>query len=147
MTSNYSDEQIRAAFAQVQGHVLDLHARWKLFRKLYRGNADSQPVLAAVASEMFWVLGRLLHRGVFLLFRQLTDAPRTAGRRNASFRGLLDVVAGPDYEVKHADLVALINQIAANNAIRTHANKYIAHLDFDLLAGVTAPPASVEILE
>jgi len=141
----YTDHEIRTAFEQVQGHVLDLHARWRLFRKLYRGNENSQPVLVAVGGEMFAVLGRLLHRGVFLLFRQLTDGPRSMGHLNASFRGLLEIVAGPDYSREHGDLVARIAEIEGNGTIKLHVNKYVAHLDFDLLAGVATPPPSVEI--
>lgn len=146
-TKTYTKEQIRKAFEQVQGHVLHMHAYWNLFRKLYRGNAESQPVLAAVAGQVFAVLGRLLHRGVFFQFRQLLDPPRSVGRRNASLLGLLEAVAGPGYRADHGDLVALIESAEGKKTIREHVNKYIAHLDLDLLAGVAEPPAAVEILE
>src|SRR5205809_4609627 len=33
-----------------------------------------------------------------------------------------------------ADLVAIIDEIKGNGTIRLHVNKYIAHLDFELLA-------------
>lgn len=127
--------------------MLHLHAYWKLYRKLYRGNADSQPVLAAVAGQVFAVLARLLHRGVFFQFRQLTDGPKSVGRRNASLHGLLDAVAGPTYRMDHSDLISLIDAAEGKKTIRDHVNKYIAHLDFDLLAGVVDPPPAVEILE
>jgi hypothetical protein len=146
MTS-YTDDQVARAFEQTQGHVMEVHARWKLFRKLYRGNADSAPILRAVGGEMFWVLGRLLHRGSLLLFRQLTDGPRSMGRGNASLEGLLEVLAGPGYMTDHPDLVQLINDLRSNTAIRDHVNKYIAHLDLELLLGVADPPSSVGILE
>jgi hypothetical protein len=143
----YTPPQLRAALDEVKGHVLELHARWRLFRKLYRGNEDSQPVLAAVASEMFWVLGRLLHRGSLLLFRQLTDGPASMGHRNASFEGLLEAVSGPMYKTNHPDLFRLITDLKAKKSIREHVNKYIAHLDFDLLAGISTKPSDIPIGE
>lgn len=144
---SYADVQIRRVFEQVQLHVLHLHGYWKLFRKLFRGNADSHPVIAAVAPQMFAQLERLLHRGVFLYFRQLIDPPVTRERRNASLHGLLEAVAGLDYATNHADLVELIGKIQGNTSIRMHVNRYVAHLDFDLLAGVDSPPPPVAILD
>ncbi|MGA8807074.1 MAG: hypothetical protein WB973_04290 [Thermoanaerobaculia bacterium] len=147
MANNYTDAQLERAFIEVGGHLLELHARWKLFRKLYRGNEDSQPILKEVASEMFWLLGRLLHRGSLLLFRQLTDGPLTSGRRNASLEGMLKAVAGDSYLTTEPDLMKELDAARQNKAIRDHGNKYIAHLDLDLLAGVAAPPTSIEIEE
>jgi hypothetical protein len=145
--NTYTMPQIRAAFDQVKGHVLELHARWRLFRKLYRGNEDSQPVLAAVASEMFWVIGRLLHRGSLLLFRQLTDGATSVGHLNASFEGLLEAVSGPMYKTNHPELFRLVTDLRAKKSIREHVNKYIAHLDFELLAGIALKPNSIPIGE
>jgi hypothetical protein len=145
MTDGYTDLQLENAFVQVQGHLLELHARWYLFRKLYRGNEDSQPVLSAVASDMFYALGRLLQRGSLLLYRQLTDPPQMKHCRNASLEGLLEAVAGSGYKATHPDLMNHLAAARANTTIREHANKYIAHLDFDLLAGAVDPPAEIAI--
>ena len=147
MTDAYTDMQLANAFVQIQGHLLELHARWYLYRKLYRGNQDSAPVLTAVAGDMFYVLGRLLHRGSLLLYRQLTDSPRTQKWRNASLEGLLEAVAGEDYRTTHAQMMKHLDAARANMTIREHANKYIAHLDFDLLAGAADPPAPIKIEE
>lgn len=144
---NYTKEQIRRAFEQVQLHVLHLHGYWKLFRKLFRGNADSFPVISSVAPQMFAQLERLLHRGIFLYFRQLTDAAVTGKRRNASLHGLLEAAAGSEYATQHFDLAEHIAKVEGNTTIRTHVNRYVAHLDFDLLAGVEPPPPSVAILD
>jgi hypothetical protein len=145
MSHDYTDEQLEHAFVQVDGHLLELHGRWELFRNLYRGNADSQPILAAVASETFWIFGRLLHRGSFLLYRQLTDAPRSMGKRNASLEGLLEAVAGDSYMQDAPALMKFLDAARDRPAIRDHVNKYVAHLDFDLMAGVGALP-SIELL-
>lgn len=142
-----TDAQRISAFEQMQGHVLELHARWHLFRKLYRGNADSVPVLTGVGGEMFWVLGRLLHRGSLLLFRQLTDGPVTFGERNASFEGLIREFGGTSYKADHPDLIAVIEGLRSKKTIKDHVNKYIAHLDLELLAGAVSPPTGVEILD
>jgi hypothetical protein len=69
------------------------------------------------------------------------------GRRNASLHGLLDAVAGPTYRSDHPDLVVLIDAADGKKTIREHVNKYIAHLDLDLLAGVANPPTDVEFSE
>lgn len=145
--SSLSPEALEHAFDQVQGHLLELHARWGLFRKLYRGNADSVPVLTEVGGEVFWVLGRLLHRGSLLLFRQLTDGPTSRGKRNASYEGLLHALGGPSYKIDHADLMDILAQLRSKQTIKDHVNKYIAHLDLDLLSGAAAPPKGVEILD
>ena len=65
----------------------------------------------------------------------------------ASLEGLLEALAGPNYKTDHSDLAKRLDDLRANKAIRTHANKYIAHLDFDLLAGIAAPPESIGILD
>jgi hypothetical protein len=138
-------DEFAEAYGQVQGHVIELHGRWNLFRKLYRGNEESHPILAATGSQMFWLIGRLLQRGTFPLFRQLTDPRRTAGRANASLRGLLCAIAGPKAEAAHPDLIALLPDDNVTELIRTHANKYASHLDLDLLSGHTDAPEAVAI--
>jgi hypothetical protein len=142
---SYTDIQLEHVFVEVQGHVAELHARWGLFRKLYRGNEDSQPVLAAVASDMFYLLGRLLQRGTLLLYRQLTDPPRMGKWRNASLEGLLEAVAGLTYKTTEAELMRCLDAARDNAVLREHGNKYIAHLDFDLLAGTTSAPEGIKI--
>jgi HEPN superfamily AbiU2-like protein len=140
------DELYKAA-VQVVGHLLTLHGNWRAYRKLFRGNADSQPILSKVAGQFFWLLERDIKAAVFLAFRQLTDGPLSAGKPNASFHGLLRAAAGSDYPANHGDLVSLIEGIAANPTIKEHVNKYIAHLDLHLLAGRASAPDSVEILQ
>jgi len=59
----------------------------------------------------------------------------------------LEAVAGDSYRITESELMKELDAARQNTAIRDHANKYIAHLDFDLLAGVTPAPTSIEIAE
>lgn len=137
-------QELADAYDQVEGHVLELHGRWGLFLKLYRDD-DSYPV--ATGSELFWLLGRLVHRGAFQLFRQLTDPSHTGGRANASLPGLLNAIGTAFTETDHIDLLRMLPTEHVTNSIRTHANKYVSHLDLDLLAGRVEAPTPVELQE
>ena len=107
------------------------------------------PILAEVACEFFWLLERSLKASFLQTFRQLSDGPMTMGRANASFHGLLQAMAGEHYRIEHADMVAMIERVAAPPSVRIHVNRYIAHLDLDLLTErVQAPePLAIEEVE
>jgi hypothetical protein len=142
-----TQDELRRAAVQVVGHLLNLHGFWRAYRKLFRGNQDSVLVLRETASEFFWLLERAIKAAALQTFRQLTDPPQTGLSANASFFGLLKAAAGDDYAVNHPDMVVMIESIAAKPTIRAHVNKYIAHLDLELLAGRVDPPDSLAILE
>jgi hypothetical protein len=140
-------DEVRQAAVQVVGHVLNLHGFWAAYRKLFRGNADLVPVIRETASEFFWLLERSLRAATLQTFRQLTDPSQTGPNPNASFHGLLRAAAGEQYATDHADMVALIEIVKSKPTIRDHVNKYIAHLDLELLAGRVDPPGPIAILE
>jgi hypothetical protein len=147
MAFDLTPNELLKASAEVIRHLNALGGNWSAYRKLFRGNAESQPILNDVAGHFFWLLERDLRASIFLTFRQLTDGPFSMGKENASFLGLLRAAAGPDYETTHPNLVKLVVSIAATPTIKEHVNKYIAHLDLPLLAGKVPAPTSVEILQ
>jgi len=119
------------AFEFLQGHASHLHAFWAAFRKLYRGNEQSAPVLSAAANDFFVIVGKALPRTVFQMLRHLTDPPTSQGRENASFPGLLAASFGTDYAGSAPELTALVDQLKAQiEKVRNHTNRAVAHNDW-----------------
>ncbi|MCA1732500.1 MAG: hypothetical protein LC732_02735, partial [Acidobacteria bacterium] len=53
----------------------------------------------------------------------------------------------PHYREREMGLLAFLEAARDNPAIREHVNRYVAHLDFDLLAGTSTPPPDIELEE
>ncbi|MGK2883292.1 MAG: hypothetical protein ACSLE8_00690 [Rhodococcus sp. (in: high G+C Gram-positive bacteria)] len=143
---NLQKQEIYDVADRVRGTLVHLYALWRVYRKLFRGNKDIQPILAQAGGELFWLLERAIRAAALQRFRQFTDPPESAGQPNASFYGLLKAASAAGY-ADVVDLLEIVDDIAAKSIVRGHVNKYVAHLDLNLYAGRTEPPEPLEIAD
>jgi hypothetical protein len=136
-------EEILEAHYRLHEHVRFLHAYWATFRAIFRAPAEKQTLLTTAIPQFFVLLEKALIRLVFLEFRLLTEKPITNSRRNASLRGVLDAVHGSTWEQTNA--AGWISAIEDNSTVRLHANRVIAHIDWNVAAGNEEPPGAVSL--
>jgi len=126
-------------FNHLQGYNAHLHAYWRAFKKLYRGNAALIPIFTATANDFFLLVEKSFLGTMMQMLRTLTD-PAMDSRtksRNASLRGLLFTVYGKDYQTAAPNLAKLAVLLADQiRPIRKFVNRSVAHSDWNLVSGV-----------
>ncbi len=132
-----SDSEI--VFDHLQGYNSHLHAYWRAFKKLYRGNAALIPIFAATASDFFVLVEKSFLGTMLQMLRSLADpaVDRRTKSRNASLRGLLFTVYGENYETVAPKLSGLAGLLQEQvHPIRTFVNRSVAHSDWNIVAGL-----------
>jgi len=126
-----------AAFYEIVGEVLLLHAKWGDYLALF-DKESRVDLLNEAAPEIFARLQYTLLDDVMLHVARLADPPKSMGKTNLSIKGVVGLL--PDH--KHSDslkpLIADFDGKVA--AARDWRNRRIAHIDYDLAVGKPATP-------
>ena len=137
-TSDELEKEILTAFPEGTGelfhelltNVAHLHLNWKNYRSLFGTSPERIDLLKWVASTFFGLLDGILLHDVVLAIARLTDLPRTAGKDNASFGRLLEMLT-PHIDADLTDeLRSELDDLQAHREpIRQMRNRLLAHDD------------------
>lgn len=137
-TPNEIREKILTAFPEETGelfyelwiNVAHLHLNWKNYRSLFGVSPDRIDLLKWVASTFFGLLDGILLHDLVLAIARLTDPPWTAGKDNASFGLLLEMLT-PHIDPRLTDeLRSELDDLQAHcEPIRQTRNRLLAHDD------------------
>ena len=117
-------------FYELQTNVTHLHLNWKNYRSLFGTSPERIDLLNWAASTFFGLLDGILLHDVVLAIARLTDRPRTAGKDNASFGRLLEMLT-PHIDVALAnELRSELDDLQAHcETVRQMRNRLLAHDD------------------
>ncbi len=130
--SNEIPEDLRGLFELLRSDVIELQARWKMFKELYATNQTRLELLRESASWFFETLRVILLDDVILGIARLTDPARTLGQENQSLEKLMISIDHTD----HPDLVLVLERLLKlaqdeSQPFREHRNKRLAHRDLE----------------
>lgn len=129
-----------AARKRLWDELVSLHDTWAEYNYLY-GDKDRVRLLNACAPAFFARHERLLLREVILGISRLTDPPKTGKFDNLVLESLVLDPAVAEHEGLREELEPAIKAaVTAAAPIRTHRNKYIAHLDHGTAIGSPSEP-------
>jgi hypothetical protein len=120
---------VAEVFKPLRSEVIQVHAKWQLFRQLFATDPGRIDLLNRFAPTLFGLLQEIMYDDVVLALFRLTEGAATCGKDNCTLPRLADAVA--------ADCPTLGTSVAARQAavrklLDGHAdwrNKRIGHND------------------
>lgn len=122
------------AFADVRkklwNEIVSLYSVWSEYKYLFETSEDRIVLLNACAGRFFGTVQWVMLREVILGISRLTDPIKTGKFDNMVISQLLSDPVIDNHFGLRADLTKAVDDaVAAAEVVRTHRNKYVAHLD------------------
>jgi hypothetical protein len=133
--------EVEAVFSNLQGQNSHLHAYWRAFKNLFRGNERLVPIFNDTAPDFFVLVEKAFLGTILQIFRRVTDPAvnRSTSSRNASLKGLLFTVYGHDFEIAAPELSRMAALLGEQvKSIRHFVNRSVAHSDWNIVSRVEA---------
>jgi hypothetical protein len=141
MGVNTMPESLRVHWDALDGEVIWLHGRWKVYRQLFGTSSERVDVLNQTSGTFFNIIQSVLMDSVQLTLSKLAERPRTSGQKNLTLASLIwDVEALGDAALGHAlqDLLSAYRRSCAQLIHRRH--KQLAHYDRATLLNQVSTP-------
>lgn len=136
-----SAEEFDTARKRLWDEIVMLHDAWDQYEVLFAHSSERVRMLNACAGWFFNLTQRVLLRETILGISRVTDPAKTGQFENLTLGVLLrDPALSEQPEVKAALRAAITAAVDAAGPIRTHRNKYIAHLDHRTATGTAEEP-------
>jgi hypothetical protein len=136
-------KDIRETFGLIRNQALWVHAKWRLYKQLFRGAPKDQQLFSGIALDAFIILREALLADIFTTLTRLSDPPELAGHENLVLALLLplfagDVVAQDDYRERIGKFDGAVADL------RKHRNKRLAHNDLTTMRALSADLPKIE---
>lgn len=123
-------EELGELYSALWQQLTWLHRKWGDYVALFGTKPERIEILNKAAPDFFGNVQTALWEDALLHLARITDSPRSAGKRNLSFRGLPDLIERQ--EVKQSAEHLLEQALLATDFARDWRNRRIAHRDLSL---------------
>ena len=133
--------EFHAALDRLFGEIAVLHGLWEHHNFLFASGNQRVEMLNICASWFFGMTQRMMTREMILGISRLTDSATIGPFDNLTIAGLLrDPALRGQRNARRRLRRRVARAIRLAEPIRTHRNKYVAHLDHALAVGNPATP-------
>jgi hypothetical protein len=139
-------ENLKPTWEALYKEVINVHARWIIFRQLFAEPGERIAILNESAGTFFYYMQSILVDNVQLTLSKLADPAETRGYPNATLALLAERIA----ESNEQPLIDKLNEAlteykASCEQIKTRRNKQLAHYDQATLLQPLPGPTRKEI--
>lgn len=137
-----ASSDLESVFKAVNGQVIQLSLRWKIFCQLFDSGPENIKLLNKSGSNVFGLFQRLVLDDVMISLSRLTDPEKFSGNENASIRNVVAEARTFLSANTIAEVEVLIKELDNHVLnVRTHRNKALAHSDLSHALNVSALPS------
>lgn len=132
---------LESALNAVNGQVIQLSLRWKIFCQLFDSGPENIELLNKSGRNVFSLFQRLVLDDVMISLSRLTDPEKSLGSENASIRNVVAKAKACLSAATIAEVEALVSELDNHVLnVRKHRNKALAHADLGHALNVSALP-------